>query len=34
MYYNEVTSAKQVGEILYINLNESFEELAWVFNMP
>ena len=30
----QMTSSKQVSEIPYINLNESFEELSWVFNMP
>ena len=30
----DMTSSKQVSEIPYINLKESFEELAWVFNMP
>ena len=29
----QMTSSKQVSEIPYINLNKSFEELAWVFNI-
>ena len=29
----QMTSSKQVSKIPYINLNESFEELAWLFNI-
>ena len=30
----QMTGSKQVSEIPYINLKESFGELAWVFSIP